>query len=149
MTLLYRSIALPLAAVTLISTCSCKVYNIPVDSFREQFAAAGPEKSHIVRMRSPLGTVSSYATYPMDYIYCENNAGKKYRFPVGPALTISFTDTNNKRTPFYLDLISVDSAFVSGYQMRLIGPAGFNAVPLGAVKKITIHHSKKKFAYVQ
>lgn len=132
----------------LVFTGSCKVYTIPVASFREQFQTVGPEKSRRVRTRNPSGFVNVYDTYPMDYIYCENKAGKKYRFPVGPALTISFIDTNNRRTPFYLDLITVSDTLISGYQMRLVAPTMFNAVAAGAVRKITIHNSGKRVHYI-
>ena len=65
-----------------------------------------------------------------------------------PSLEIRFTNSNNKKTIFYFDLISVDETFVSGVQSRFITSIR-KTIPLNTIRTIEIQDGKKKFSYVQ
>src|SRR5437899_7655194 len=87
---------------------SCKTYYIPVDSFKQQFAAMDTSTFREVTTRGPLGHKAKYKTFPIDVIKCVDKKGNPVELKNSPSLEIRFTDINNKKTIFYLDLILVD-----------------------------------------
>lgn len=126
---------------------SCKTYYIPVDSFKQQFAGMDTSKFREVTTRGPMGDKIKYKTFPIDFIKCVDKKGNPVELQNSPSLEIRFTDTNNKKTIFYFDLISVGKTYVSGVQSRFITSIK-KTIPLNTIKTIEIQNGKKKFSYV-
>ena len=126
---------------------SCKTYYIPVDSFKQQFAGMNTSKLKEVTTRGPMGDKVKYKTFPIDFIKCVDKNGNPVELQNSPSLEIRFTDTNNKKTIFYFDLISVDETYVRGVQSRFITSIK-KTIPLNTIKTIEIQDGKKKFSYV-
>ena len=126
---------------------SCKTYYIPLDSFKQQFAGMDTSKLKEVTTRGPMGDKVKYKTFPMDFIKCVDKNGNPVELQNSPSLEIRFTDTNNKKTIFYFDLISVDETYVRGVQSRFITSIK-KTIPLNTIKIIEIQDGKKKFNYV-
>lgn len=127
---------------------SCKTYYIPVDSFKQQFADMDSSNLKEVTTRGPMGDKVKYKTFPIDFIKCVDKSGNPVELKNSPSLEIRFTDTNNKKTIFYFDLISVDETYVSGVQSRFITSIK-KKIPLNTIKTIEIQDGKKKFSYVE
>ena len=127
---------------------SCKTYYIPVDSFKQQFAGMDTSKLREVNTRGPMGDKVKYKTFPIDIIKCVDKNGNLVELQNSPSLEIRFTDTNNKKTIFYFDLISVDETYVKGVQSRFITSIK-KTIPLNTIKTIEIQDGKKKFSYVK
>ena len=126
---------------------SCKPYYIPLDSFKQQFAGMDTSKLKEVTTRGPMGDKVKYKTFPIDFIKCVDKNGNPIELQNSPSLEIRFTDTNNKKTIFYFDLISVDETYVRGVQSRFITSIK-KTIPLNTIKTIEIQDGKKKFSYV-
>ena len=126
---------------------SCKTYYIPLDSFKQQFAGMDTSKLKEVTTRGPMGDKVKYKTFPIDFIKCVDKNGNPVELQNSPSLEIRFTDTNNKKTIFYFDLISVDETYVRGVQSRFITSIK-KTIPLNTIKTIEIQDGKKKFSYV-
>ena len=126
---------------------SCKTYYIPVDSFKQQFAGMDSSKLKEVTTRGPAGDKVRYKTFPIDFIKCVDKDGNPVELRNSPSLEIRFTDTNNKKTIFYFDLISVDKTYVRGVQSRFITSVK-KTIPLSTIRTIEIQDGKKKFSYV-
>ena len=126
---------------------SCKTYYIPLDSFKQQFANIDTSKLKEVTTSGPMGDKVKYKTFPMDFIKCVDKNGNPVELQNSPSLEIRFTDTNNKKTIFYFDLISVDETYVRGVQSRFITSIK-KTIPLITIKTIEIQDGKKKFSYV-
>ena len=126
---------------------SCKTYYIPVDSFKQQFAGMDTSKLKEVTTRGPAGDKVRYKTFPIDFIKCVDKDGNPVELRNSPSLEIRFTDTNNKKTIFYFDLISVDKTYVRGVQSRFITSVK-KTIPLSTIRTIEIQDGKKKFSYV-
>ena len=126
---------------------SCKTYYIPVDSFKQQFAGMDTSKLKEVTTRGPAGDKVRYKTFPIDFIKCVDKDGNPVELRNNPSLEIRFTDTNNKKTIFYFDLISVDKTYVRGVQSRFITSIK-KTIPLSTIKTIEIQDGKRKFNYV-
>jgi hypothetical protein len=126
---------------------SCKTYYIPVSSFKQQFEGMDTLKLREVTTRGPMGDKVKYKTFPIDFIKCVDKKGNPVELQNSPSLEIRFTDTNNKKTIFYFDLISVDKTHVSGVQSRFITSIK-KTIPLNTIKTIEIQDGKKKFSYV-
>ena len=126
---------------------SCKTYYIPLDSFKQQFAGIDTSKLKEVTTRGPMGDKVKYKTFPIDFIKCVDKNGNPIELQNSPSLEIRFTDTNNKKTIFYFDLISVGETYVRGVQSRFITSIK-KTIPLNTIKTIEIQDGKKKFSYV-
>ena len=126
---------------------SCKTYYIPVDSFKQQFADMDTSQFREVTTRGPMGDKVKYKTFPIDIIKCVDNKGNSIELQNSPSLEIRFTDSSNRKTIFYFDLISVDETYVRGVQSRFITSIK-KAIPLNTIKTIEIQDGKKNFRYV-
>ena len=127
---------------------SCKTYYIPVDSFKQQFVGMDTSNMREVTTQGPAGDRVKYKTYPIDYIHAVDKAGKSVTIPNSPSIEIRFTDTSNKKTIFYFDLIRFDGENITGRQSRFIS-AFKKTIPISSVKKIEVQDGKKNFSYVK
>lgn len=126
---------------------TCKTYYIPVDSFKQQFAGMDTSTFREVTTRGPVGDKVKYKTFPIDFIKCIDKKGNPFELKNSPSLEIRFTNYDGKRTLFYFDLISVDTAYVCGRQSRFISSIK-KTIPLNTIKTIEIQEGKKNFRYV-
>jgi hypothetical protein len=126
---------------------SCKTYYIPIESFKQQFAGLDSSKYKEVITRGPVGDKVKYKTFPISFIKCVDKAGNPFELKNAPSLEIRFTDSNNKRTIFYFDRISVDSTSVTGVQSRFISSIK-KKIALDNIVKIEIQDGGKKFKYI-
>jgi hypothetical protein len=120
---------------------SCKTYFIPIEIFKQQFANLDSSQFKEVETRGPIGDKVKYKTYPMDFISCVDNKGQSFHLQMSPSIEIRFTDTNNKKTVMYLDLMRVNDEYVSGSESRIISSVR-RTIPLKTIKKIEIQDGK-------
>ena len=125
---------------------SCKTYYIPVDSFKQQFAALDTSKLKEVTTIGPVGDKVKYMVYPIDYIKCVSKDGIPFDLKNGPSIEIRFTDNRNKRTIFYFDRIRVSDSTVTGGLSRFIGSLT-KTIPLNTIKKIEVQDGHKNYRY--
>lgn len=126
---------------------SCKTYYIPVESFKQQFQAVNHLALKEVTVKGPAGDKVKYKTVPIEFINCTDDKGNPQVLKNSPSLEIRFTDSSNKRTIFYFDLISINDSSITGTQSRFI-PSITKTILLTRIKKIEIQDGKKKFKYV-
>lgn len=126
---------------------SCKTYSIPIDSFKQQFSSFDTSDLKEVATRGPAGDVVKYKTYPIDIIRCVDKNGNPAELENSPSVEIRFTDSNNKKTLFYFDLLRVDNTSISGVQSRHMTWIR-KTIPISDVKKIEVQDGKKNFRYV-
>lgn len=126
---------------------SCQTYLIPVESFRQQFAAMDSTNLRSVTTQGPLGIRATYRAAAIDSIEVIDKAGNIFRLQISPALEIRFTDTTGEKTTFYFDLLSFDGENVTGRPSRIL--TFQKTIPLGGVKKIEIQNGRKNFRYVR
>ena len=100
-----------------------------------------------VTTRGPIGDKVKYKTFQIELIKCVDNKGNPIVLQKSPSLEIRFTDSSNKKTIFYFDLISVDETYVKGVQSRFITSIK-KTIPLNTIKTIEIQDGKKNFRYV-
>jgi hypothetical protein len=127
---------------------SCKIYYIPVDSFKQQFAGMDASNMREVITRGPIGEEVKYKTYPIDYIYAVDKNGNSVTIPNSPAIEIRFTDSANKRTLFYFDLMRIEGDNIIGTQSRII-TSFKKSIPLASIMKIEVQNGKKNFSYIK
>ena len=126
---------------------ACTTYFIPVDSFRQQFA--GMDSSHLrtVTTRGPLGNRVTYQAYDIDFIKCVDDKGNDFELPNSPSIEIRFTDSNNRRTIFYFDLMRVNDSTVNGGLSRTLFGLR-KTISLDKIRKIEVQDGRKNFHYV-
>ena len=137
---------LPLVLLVL-GISACKTYLIPVASFKQQFAPMRDTALRAVRVQGPLGGITTYHTYPIEWIECVDKKGHLFRLRNSPSVEIRFTDTNHKRTVFYFDRMRVTDTSVTGSESRIL-PSIHKTVSLNAVTKIEVQDGKKRYHYV-
>ena len=126
---------------------SCKTYYIPVDSFKQQFAGLDASSMREVTTRGPIGEKVKYKAYPIDNIQVVDKSGNPVTIQNSPAIEIRFTDTANKKTIFYFDLLKIDGDNITGTQSRFM--TNFKkTISFSSIKKIEIQNGKKNFKYV-
>lgn len=124
---------------------SCKTYYIPVADFRPMFA--GKTRSRIVTTQSPFGGRTTYSTYPIDVIKCQDKKGNAHELVNGPFIEMRVTDTNGRRTVFYFDKILVSDSMISGEKSRILGITA--NIHINSLKKIEVQNGGKKYSYVK
>ena len=127
---------------------SCRTYYIPVDSFKQQFAGLDSSSMREVTTEGPMGHKVKYKTYPIDNIQAVDKNGNSVTIPNSPALEIRITDTSNKKTIFYFDLIRFDGQNIMGRQSRFM-PSISKTIPISSIRTIEVQNGRKKFSYVK
>jgi hypothetical protein len=122
-------------------------YTIPLTSFKEQFGNMMDLTWKEVKVKNPSGLISTYKTFPIDEIKCQNDNGELIILRVKPSLEMRITDTVGKKTIFYFDRIKVENGKISGSQSRFI-KAIQKEIPFHNISKIEIQDGKKRFKYV-
>jgi len=133
----------------LLSLASCKTYYIPVDSFKQQFANMDTSMYREVAIIKPVtGGKYRYKIAPIDSIKCVDKNGNPVVLKNSPAVEVRFTDSSNKRTVFYFDLLTVGPTYVTGGQSRIFTSMR-KTIPLNTIKKIEVQDDKKSLHYVK
>jgi predicted RNA-binding protein YlqC (UPF0109 family) len=127
---------------------SCKTYYIPVESFRQQLSGFDSSNMREVTTRGPVGDRVTYKTYPIDIIHAVDKGGNPVNIPNSPAIEVRITDTANKKTIFYFDVIQFDGENIIGRQSRFISSIK-KTIPLSSIKTIEVQNGRKNFRYVQ
>jgi predicted RNA-binding protein YlqC (UPF0109 family) len=127
---------------------SCKTYYIALDSFKNQLSAFDSSNMHEVTTVGPLGNRETYKTYPIDIIHAVDKNGNLINIPNSPSIEVRITDTNNKKTIFYFDLIRFDGKNIIGRQSRIISSIK-KTIPLMTVKTIEVQDGRKKYRYIK
>ncbi len=130
----------------ILTISSCKIYYIPVSSFKQQFA--GLERSRRVVTKDPWGGIESYETYPIDSIKCTDNKGISYQLANGPSIETRITEKNGRRTIFYFDRLIVGGTWISGIRSRFIRSLT-RTIPLDSIKLIEVQDGRKKYKYIK
>lgn len=127
---------------------SCKTYYIPVDSFKQQLSGFDSASMREVTTRGPVGDKATFKIYPIDVIHAVDKSGNPVSLANSPAIEIRITDTANKKTIFYFDLIQFDGENIIGRQSRFISSIK-KTIPIASVKTIEVQNGRKNFRYVQ
>lgn len=125
---------------------SCKTYQIPVESFKQQFSQIDSDALIPVRTRGPAGDVAEYMANPIRDIHCVDKKGNPFILRNSPSIEIRFTRHNNKRTILYFDKVFVEDSIIYGDGSRFIH---YNkSIPIDDVKLIEVQDGRKRFKYV-
>lgn len=125
---------------------SCKMYYIPVDSFKQQMPSIETVNLKQVTTKDPWGHKETYSTYPIDSIKCFDKDGTPYKLKNSPSIEIRFTYDDNRRTTFYFDRIWVVKDSVTGIRPHFLIMK--KSIPLNTVKLIEVQDGHKKYRYV-
>lgn len=125
---------------------SCKMYYIPVDSFKQQMPSIETVNLKQVTTKDPWGHKETYSTYPIDSIKCFDKDGTTYKLKNSPSIEIRFTYDDNRRTTFYFDRIWVVKDSVTGIRSHFLIMK--KSIPLNTVKLIEVQDGHKKYRYV-
>lgn len=79
----------------------------------------------------------------MDYVEVVDNEGSKLLLEVKPSLEMRITDSHNKKTIFYFDLIRYDGVYISGSQSRILSSSFEKKILINYVKKIEIQWTQE------
>lgn len=138
------TIRLALACMVL-TLCACKTYYIPVADFRHMFA--GKEKTRTVETSSPFGGTTTYKTYAIDSIKCQDKKGNPMQLKNGPFIEMRVTRMNNRKTVLFFDLIDVTDSTVTGSKSRIISSLK-KTIKISDIKKIEVQNGGKKYRYM-
>ena len=127
---------------------SCNTYIIPVDTFKEQLSKMNESNMREVTAQGPMGDRVKYMTYDIDNLSAIDKNGNAITIPNSPAIEIRFTDSADKRTVFYFDLMRFDGTNITGRQSRFMNNF-VKSIPVSSIRKIEIQNSKKSFRYVE
>ena len=137
-----------LSLLAAIPMFSCKTYQIPVDSFKQQFTAAAARSKHNMVVVGPIGEHSAYSTYQMASINAVDKKGTTVTLEVSPSLETRFFYGKGKHVTFYFDMIRFDGDTLDGGQSRFL-PSLRKKIPISAVTRIDIQNGGKNFHYKQ
>lgn len=137
-----RFFLVPIIAITI---SSCSTYQIPLDSFEEQFKDRDPARLNITSTRSPFGTIATYQTNIIDSISCTDKHNNVRTLKKIPSLELRITEKNNKKTIFYADQVFVRDSIVCGEKSRIINMN--KCIPLHNIKKVEIQDGHKAYKY--
>ena len=126
---------------------SCKTYYIPVESFKEQLAAMDSSKMKEVTVRGPLGEKVRYKTYPVEVIRCVDGKGRPVGIKNSPSIEIRFTDSNNRKTLFYFDRLTLAHDSVTGVRSRILSSIR-ETIPFNTIKTIEVQDGRKNYHYM-
>ena len=127
---------------------SCKTYQIPVESFKQQFSGIDSSKLVEVRLLGPFGEGGTYPANPIKTIRCVDKNNQEHLLPNGPSIEARFTYDANKKVIFYFDRLFVTDSTVTGIRSRFIGSMR-KTIPLSSITKIEVQDGQKKYRYVQ
>ena len=127
---------------------SCKIYYIPVESFKQQLSISDTTKMREVTTRGPFGDKETYKIYPIDIIHAVDKNGNEVDIKNSPAIEIRITEFNNNRTIFYFDLLQFDGENIIGRRSRLI-PSIKKVIPISTITKVEVQDGRKKYRYIQ
>lgn len=129
------------------SLAACKSYEIPLSSFKRQFAGIDSSLLRIVKTRGPAGHIEEYPANPIEYIKCIDKNGNDYSLQNSPSIETRVTTSDSKRTILYFDRIYVQNDTLIGYHSRFIGLP--KRISLIEITKIEVQDGKKDFHYVK
>jgi hypothetical protein len=137
-----------LLIVLILFFTSCKTYIIPVDSFKQQLSGFDSSNMREVTTQGPVGNRVTYKTYPIDIIHAVDKTGKPVTISNSPSIEVRITDTANRKTIFYFDLIQSDGENIIARQSRFISTIK-KTIPINSIKTIEVQNGRKNFRYVQ
>lgn len=137
-----------LCLLAVIPALSCKTYQIPVDSFKQQFTAAAAKSRQGVVVIGPVGDRSTYTAYQMGSIKAVDKNGATVVLEVSPSLETRFFYGKGKHVTFYFDMIEFDGDTIYGGRSRFL-PGLKKKIPISAVTRIDIQDGGKNFHYKQ
>lgn len=119
-------------------------------SVRELSPAVDEQPSPRFQKRDYAGTMGrpeNRETSAIDSILVLDKSGRHDLLPASPAVEVRFTDTANRKTVFYFDLLRLKNDTVFGGESRILSFLR-KAIPLQSVRKIEIQNGRKNFRYV-
>lgn len=127
---------------------SCKSYTIPIESFKEQMFAAGPENMKSVEVNNPLigfhDNIAYKANTIQSLVVFDKNGNQTF-LNNSPSIEMRITLKNGKKRIFYFDTVSIENKVLSGSQSRFINKR--RQIPLDSIIKIEVQEGRKKFRY--
>ena len=123
---------------------SCTTYQIPVDSFKEQFQDRDPAKLNRVVTKTSFGEFE-YLANTMDTIYCldKNNNVKKLKKK--PSLEMKIILKDGKKSYFYADQVIIRDGIVCGERSMFLNLS--KCISIDEIEKIEIQDGHKYFNY--
>lgn len=127
---------------------ACKTYEIPVESFREQFKNV-QQVEKIIAMHGP--TMFAYSEVPtlvnnLDSIRVIYKKGQVLYLENAPSLIVRFFDVNNKYYTMYFDSVLLKNDTLTGDRSRMLS-GWLYEIPFSSIKKIKIQDDKKIYKY--
>ena len=126
----------------------CATFQIPVQSFREQFTGVDMNSLQQVRVNGPYGMPISYlanvARIPT--IKCVDSNNKEVVLRNSPSIEVRFTH-KGKRNIMYFDRLFIKDSAVVGNPSTFM-PGLMNVIPLRDITKIEVQDGHKNFHYV-
>ena len=136
----------PIALLALHALSGCTTYQIPVDSFKQQFAAVDSAALIMVKTRGPAGDVAEYPANPIRQIQCVDKHGNRAVLTNSPSIETRITTADGKRTIFYFDRVYLENDTLYGQRSRFVGlPKG---IAVSEIVKVEVQDGGKNFRYV-
>lgn len=140
---LYYSVA---AAAILFLTASCaKIYDLSVDSLREQLSKVKPVTKAVSNEQNLIYAYShERATNGLDSLVCITGRKKEsVTVHLNPNMTLEVTDTSKSpvKTMFYLDSVFCTDSTIVGRQSQILNEQ--TAIKYGTIKNIKVNASHK------
>ena len=126
----------------------CITFQIPVQSFRQQFAGVDMNSLQQVRVSGPYGMPISYLANVgrIPTIKCVDSNNKEVVLQNSPSIEVRFTH-NGKRNIMYFDRLFIKDSAVVGSPSTFI-PGLTNVILLRDITKIEVQDGHKNFHYV-
>ena len=135
-----------ISVVILIVLLGCQSYQIPIASFKNQFAPIDSSSLKLVRVKGPAGDISEYLVNPIKQIRCVDKNGNNVSIPNSPSIEARITTSDGKKTTFYFDRMLIRNDSILGYRSRFFGLP--KSIALSEVSKIEVQDGYKRFRYV-
>ena len=131
-----------------LSFTGCTTFQIPVQSFRQQFAGVDMRSLQEVRVNGPYGMPIRYLANlsKIPTIKCVDANNKEVILQNSPSIEVRFTH-NGKRNIMYFDRLFIKDSAVVGSPSTFM-PGLMHVIPLRDITKIEVQDGHKNFHYV-
>ena len=128
--------------------CSCKTYNVSVESFKKQITNqydGNLDENDSNSTTFQYDKTKVYQAYGMDFISVKDKKGNPYNLEVLSGAQTKITLKNGKKYIFYLQSITLENDSIKGYKSYLFNLK--SSIPLNQVSKIELQkdHAYQKY----
>lgn len=128
-----------------------KSYEIPMESFKQQFQGVDERSLREVQVKFPTGgmlsNVITYKANTIKVIKCFDRKNSLHELINGPEVESRITMTNGKRTILFFDTFYLFGNALVGKGSRFIS-SFVKIIPLDEIKKIEVQNSHKRYGKI-